>query len=339
MAVVFHHHRALAAPRRRHAWSQDPRPSHNIRQSTLNGWMTGCEALHGASDVMVRHNFTKRSREAFTISDARRRKASLPRWVGSLWFHWHCRARLSWCPLAGTCWSWKNERRSASSSPQSVASNSAIPTHPVKLVSEFFKPILDLLFSRLHDPLNTQCENVNMEDTLTRSDSIVTVFPQSDRFKGIPQKRAIEPHTGNVQSLPRKRFLNLPVNPPSLFSEWQDRSKTDWQGGHDSERVANPSHFQSILEEDQAGECTLAYRRTNNFPMVVIKHRAVTGKGIETLRSTSQKNVCNLLDFFPVGNGSISLVYECLAVSLSEIQACPTAPLQEYELAAVATEV
>jgi hypothetical protein len=94
----------------------------------------------------------------------------------------------------------------------------------------------------------------------------------------------------------------------------------------------------NIIEEDQAGTCIVAYRGSN-FQTFALKTRLVDDHQSTNLKKTSHPNICNLADFFQPTLTSICLVYEDMAVSLAEIQSCPTATFKEYELAAIGLEV
>ena len=177
-----------------------------------------------------------------------------------------------------------------------------------------------------------------MEDTPSRSASIVTVFPHSDKFRALPQKRPFALEGRKDRHAPKRRFLNGAVNPPSLFADRASPARADRLIEQRTGQSVCDAHYRDILEEDQAGECTIAYRLSDDFPVVAIKKRTFDQPHKGSLSPTCHENICNLLEFCYKDESTVWLVYECMTVSLSEIQACPIS-LQEYELAAIITEV
>ena len=172
----------------------------------------------------------------------------------------------------------------------------------------------------------------------------VTVFPQSDRYQG-SLKRPAPQDEDREQNKSRARFLQsqkpprlpLPVNSGSLFV--QDRSpQADVQPPPRDGPSPQDREFMNIIEEDQAGTCTVAYRGSN-FQTFAVKTRMVEQHQLDCLKRTHHPNICNLADFFQPKPSSVCLVYEDMAVSLAELQSCPTATFKEYELAAIGSEV
>ena len=184
-----------------------------------------------------------------------------------------------------------------------------------------------------------------------RTDSTLTVFPQSERFgKPVPQKRPAQTELHDSREVSRARFLQprkqqprlpLQVNDASLFGNRlvpQSVPAPSQTLRNGQEALENPSRYRGILEEDQAGDCTVAYQMTADFPVVVLKKRVMDNGHRSPLTLSYHANLCNLQDFFEE-TGTIWMVYECLDVSLEDIQTSPAASFKEYELAAIATEV
>ena len=72
---------------------------------------------------------------------------------------------------------------------------------------------------------------------------------------------------------------------------------------------------------------------------MLLKKRAKPKSDIECLLNTTHHaNLVNLLAFFE-HDGAINLVYECMQVSLLQLQASPYNAFVEYELAAICKEV
>jgi serine/threonine protein kinase len=131
----------------------------------------------------------------------------------------------------------------------------------------------------------------------------------------------------------------LQINNGSLFV--QDRSPQANTQTSPPLRLDSNTHeidYFNIVEEDQAGACIVAHRGSD-FQTFALKTRRVDGHQFANFKRTSHPNICNLADFFQPSLDSICLVYEDMAVSLAEIQSCPTATFKEYELAAIGLEV
>ena len=96
--------------------------------------------------------------------------------------------------------------------------------------------------------------------------------------------------------------------------------------------------YRSILEEDQAGMCTVAHESVPEFPVVALKLRPLNTEQQGRLMVTSHPNLVNIQHFYEE-QISVWIAYECMAVALSEIQASTAAALKEYEWAAICKEV
>jgi hypothetical protein len=196
--------------------------------------------------------------------------------------------------------------------------------------------------------------------SLERSDSVVTTFPSSD---SIPQKRSGSPPM-NPKKKERRRFLGskpqalrlpLTINPSSSSHGIDYRvtsldpigermvSDTDTFAPADATSQAvirrsqtSPSQYRPILKEDQGGTCMVAHQVDPLFALVTIK--STERKNARNLHPTDHPNVVNLLAFYDI-DATTYLVYECMDISLAEVQASPNRCFEAFELAAICTEV
>ena len=174
-------------------------------------------------------------------------------------------------------------------------------------------------------------------------DSIITTFPHSSHYyeNTLPRKRRI-PSPGKVE---KRRILHGRHTPPPLQPATHPPSRSQQRHQLPStppatqkESSADASQFKPIINENQAGDGTVAHRVDPKFPLVVLKKRAKSGSETRCLLTTCHPNLVNLLAFFEHDN-VINLVYECMQVSLSHVQVSPYSSFAEYELAAICKEV
>ena len=180
-------------------------------------------------------------------------------------------------------------------------------------------------------------------------DSAVTVFPHSDdQEEAIPAKRRAPadegaPHDRSLTKFFKKRSITPPLTDDSFLFQTQSPilPRTD-RGGLSVSGTTKPQNwqkrYQNILDGDQAGPCTVAHEMVSNFPLVTLKSRTLTRGQRGRVVVTSHPNLVNIQNFHE-HETSVQIVYECMAVSLAEILALPTAEFREYEWAVVCKEV
>lgn len=98
--------------------------------------------------------------------------------------------------------------------------------------------------------------------------------------------------------------------------------------------------YHPLLKDDQSGHCTLAYRTVSpTFAMAVVKkHSNVpTPSQLNSLFECAHPNVVRLKEAYL--DEEFFWVYESANVSLTEVQACPSHSLEDFELAAICKEV
>ena len=169
-----------------------------------------------------------------------------------------------------------------------------------------------------------------------------TQFPGSSEPGISWQEGNVSGDTVSASTAPRKlkrRYqpprLPLPVVPSS--TGWTESSKRPA-----SEFCQNASPWRTynrLLTDDEAGPVIIAHEHTLNFPMVAIKQRGLDQNwNLRRLIRVEHSNIVSLLAAYRDAS-ELYLVYESMAVSLSQIQRCPHGPLREYEIAIIYKEV
>jgi serine/threonine protein kinase len=100
--------------------------------------------------------------------------------------------------------------------------------------------------------------------------------------------------------------------------------------------------FHGFLEIYQAGWGTVAYENCSAFPVVIIKKiRVESAKVPERVKNISHANVVHLHEVFSdFSDGPcLYMVYDCMSVSLTDIQSTPCGSFEEFEIAAICNEV
>ena len=171
----------------------------------------------------------------------------------------------------------------------------------------------------------------------------LTTFPHSSHYheRSLPRKRR---SSANGEAEKRRYVRDRhtpppplppppPVHPPHPQQNHILPSTTSLNAN------TNANDFRRIIAEYQAGEGIVAHRDDSSFPLVLLKKRAKAQSDTECLlTSTHHPNLVNLLAFFE-HDGAINLVYECMQVSLLQLQPSPYNAFVEYELAAICKEV
>ena len=168
----------------------------------------------------------------------------------------------------------------------------------------------------------------------------LTTFPHSSHYheRNVPQKRR---SSANGEAEKRRYIRNRHSPPPPLPAVHPPRPQQNHElrSATSSDANTNANTFRRIIAENQAGEGIVAHRDDSQFPLVLLKKRAKPESDIECLLNTTRHaNLVNLLAFFE-RDGAINLVYECMQVSLLQLQASPYNAFVEYELAAICKEV
>lgn len=184
-------------------------------------------------------------------------------------------------------------------------------------------------------------------DTSNRN-SIVTVFPQSDRYEtNVTRKRSVNSDDvlSPIPDPPRFKFSKPSPEPPVddsfLFSS-VSQANADTGEKHENKRRLirqGQPRYQGILNEDQAGPCTVAYRMDPDFQLYASKSRTLNADQVSRLKPTSHPNLVNVQCFYDDDDSSVRILYECTAVSLAELLAIPGDAFREYEWAVVCEEV
>ncbi|KAF2812827.1 kinase-like protein, partial [Mytilinidion resinicola] len=97
--------------------------------------------------------------------------------------------------------------------------------------------------------------------------------------------------------------------------------------------------YQRVLEEDQGGPSTVAFRKDSTFPIVVVKsYLATDSSKVQDVFRTRHPNIVNVLDAF-YEDDTTYIVYEYMTRSIAEVQATPLGKFEEFEIAAICKEV
>ena len=169
----------------------------------------------------------------------------------------------------------------------------------------------------------------------------LTTFPHSSHYyeRSVPQKRR---SSANGEAEKRRYIRNRhSPPPPPLPAAHPPRPQQNHElpPATSSDASTNANTFRRIIAENQAGEGIVAHRDNSKFPLVLLKKRTKPEADTECLLTTTHHaNLVNLLAFFE-HDDAINLVYECMQVSLLQLQASPYNAFVEYELAAICKEV
>ena len=150
------------------------------------------------------------------------------------------------------------------------------------------------------------------------------------------------------EDLPNKRRAPLPAALPVKINAHSQQFSTSSRFPRPTPSVARREIctlndpwklYYPILEEDQAGHVTIAYKHELKHPIVVIKKQIQKAEdNLKRISSTSHENVVSLYDAHS-NAGDLYLVYESMDVSLTEIQSTPYGTLAEFHIATICKEV
>ena len=97
--------------------------------------------------------------------------------------------------------------------------------------------------------------------------------------------------------------------------------------------------YHAIIRDDQAGEVTVAHGQKPEHPIIAVKQqKCQDGDAIKRLCSSSHENIVSLYEAYHEGE-AVFFVYECMDVSLAEIQSTSHGNLLSFQIAAVCREV
>lgn len=173
----------------------------------------------------------------------------------------------------------------------------------------------------------------------------LTTFPHSSHYyeKGLPRKRRSSTNEDAEKCrVVRTRDSPPPSLPTLPFHRSQQNNEPPpkvVQNTSTQNTSTNADQFRGIIAEYQAGEGIVAHRADAKFLLVLLKKKPRSRSDAKhRLTSTDHPNLVNLLTFFE-DDGVINLVYECMHVSLLQLQASPYNAFVEYEIAAICKEV
>ena len=184
-----------------------------------------------------------------------------------------------------------------------------------------------------------------------------TIFPGNSDISSLG-KRPIEAtdrlSTSKIPRIPDFLQNSQRVHPPTLPLKANPKSQQFSTGSRFPPRQkasASPQGFTcqrgnpwqayyAILKEDQdGGEVTLAYKKELQHPVVAIRRDSYTDSShIKRLTRCSHENIVAFYRAY-FEEGSVYLIYECVDVSLAEIQSTSHGKLASYQIAAVCQEV
>jgi len=136
----------------------------------------------------------------------------------------------------------------------------------------------------------------------------------------------------------------FPVNPNSNQYSPTSRFPKDSQqvSGRKFIHDCDPWHgneYQAILKESQDGGITIAHRQALIHPIIAVKEHACSdSQGIKNFVRCSHKNIMSLHEVY-VHDERLYFIYECMDVSLAEIQATPYGEFAAFQIATICKEV
>lgn len=147
---------------------------------------------------------------------------------------------------------------------------------------------------------------------------LVPNLTKSPKSSKLPQKQQIPPRLPlNVNATSNIKYANT-ITP---------RKESPW------------TKFHGFLEVDQAGPGIVAYQKCSTFPTVIIKKiKGEDAKVPERIKNVSNANIVSLREIFSYRT-SHYIVYDCMSVSLTDIQATPCGDFAEFEIVAICKEV
>ncbi len=136
----------------------------------------------------------------------------------------------------------------------------------------------------------------------------------------------------------------FPVNPHSNQYSPTSRLPKDTQqvSARKFFHECDPWHgdeYQAILKEGQGGGITIAHRQALSHPIIAVKEHACSdSQRIKNLVRFSHKNIVSLHEVY-IHNERLYFIYECMDVSLAEIQATPYGEFAAFQIATICKEV
>ena len=140
----------------------------------------------------------------------------------------------------------------------------------------------------------------------------------ADTRQGVGPMLPKKPNTAETQpnKLRKTVFaINLPTN-----------SSSPWD------------RYQPILIENQAGTATLAHGNNPSFPIVAIKCRKCSPEELRHVTQCRHENITAFTETYH-HDDQIYFIYECVMMSLAEVQSTPCNDFAPYEIAAVSKAI
>ena len=159
--------------------------------------------------------------------------------------------------------------------------------------------------------------------------------PDSDKFSSrIPQ------FSSHFQFVPRSRPPALPLKvntEPNLSSSL---SKKTHKVCCDGNPWTEYHPLFSILKNNEVGKIIVAYRNEYHHSIVVIKKTTVTqtDEPPKRLTACSHENIVSFHNYY-LHQGSVSIPYEWMDVTLAEIRSTPCGRMESFHIAAICKEV
>ncbi|KAL2049561.1 hypothetical protein ABVK25_010140 [Lepraria finkii] len=158
-------------------------------------------------------------------------------------------------------------------------------------------------------------------------------IPKAPRFVHNQQRPRPRPpsiplpvNLGSSQYSSRSRFTSKPKQVPVSYG-FACVKGDPWQECY------------AILKEDQGGQVTIAHKQEVEHPMIAIRETKIAKSScVESLAGCLHENIVSLFGAY-IDNETIFFVYECMDVTLAEIQSTPYGGLASYQIAVVCKEV
>lgn len=185
---------------------------------------------------------------------------------------------------------------------------------------------------------------------MSAAEKRITRFPGST--PSMPGKRLAEDDS-NMQTrilpskLPRISSFQERPQPPALIKlkvntdSQQYSARTRYQKTSKGPRWKDGfpwSDYYAVMNEDHAGDVTIAYENTIHHQIVVIKEYRYDNKTESKQLSCGHSNIVELKEAFRT-QSVFFFVYEWIDVSIAEVQSAPCGKFASYQIAAICKEV
>jgi hypothetical protein len=162
-------------------------------------------------------------------------------------------------------------------------------------------------------------------ETLRLSASKIRKVPEyQQRIRQPPFPLPVNWDSANYS--PRSRFAHKVKQPPISYG-FTCVKGNPWE------------EYYAILKEDQGGQVTITYKQEFQHPIIAIKQTKITKNScVKSLTGCLHENIVSLQSAY-IDNNVVFFVYECMDVTLAEIQSTPFGSLALYQITAVYKEV